>query len=658
MFSAGKSGGVKPTDPYFQDVTLLLTGDGTNGAQNNTFLDSSTNNFTITRNGNTTQGSFSPYGNLWSNYLASSANNCLRFGTSTNLALGAGDFTVEFWLYLIAAAPSYTTYVDWRTNGNTPANIPILLDWNNNGKMAFVVGTGSGFTTVLESASTVPLNTWTHVALVRSGTSVTLYWNGASVATGTSSVNFGIETFSISNPQASNYNPNAYFSNFRIVKGTAVYTSAFTPSTTPLTAISGTSLLTCQSNRFIDNSSNNFALTVNGTPSVQRFSPFQPTSAYSTSVIGGSMYDDGNGDYLYKAAISLSGNWTIEGFFYFTSASGSSVHVVSANNGGSGAPDFIGGFNSSNLGFYLTGWVTSGVAFPLNQWCHIATVNNSGTVTMYLNGVSICSGTGYGSYTYNGELIIGSYFNRQSGYYSNIRFSTIARYTSTFTPSTAPFVSDANTYLLLNMTNAGIPDAAMMNDLETVGNAQVSTTVKKYGTGSLSFDGTGDYIVSPTFSSTNAPSALYSPNGAFTVECWINPTDRSSRSIVGYGTGSTVWVLQFDGSNHVQFKWANTVPTVYTAISTSTISTGAWTHIAATYDGSNIRIFVNGTLEATTATSGTLRSISSPILGVGSWGGSFGDPTYYGYIDDLRITNGYARYTANFTPPTAALPTY
>ena len=71
MFAASKTGAVTaaPSDPQFDYVTLLLNGDGTNGAQNNTFLDSSTNAFTITRNGNTTQGSFSPYGSLWSNYL-------------------------------------------------------------------------------------------------------------------------------------------------------------------------------------------------------------------------------------------------------------------------------------------------------------------------------------------------------------------------------------------------------------------------------------------------------------------------------------------------------------------------------------------------------------------------------------------------------------
>ena len=64
MIAAAFSGSAAPpvtSDPYFEYTTLLLPGNGTNGAQNNTFLDSSANNFTITRNGNTTQGTFSPF---------------------------------------------------------------------------------------------------------------------------------------------------------------------------------------------------------------------------------------------------------------------------------------------------------------------------------------------------------------------------------------------------------------------------------------------------------------------------------------------------------------------------------------------------------------------------------------------------------------------
>ena len=67
---------LKQPDPYFEYVSLLLSGEtaAINGAQNNTFQDSSTNNFTITRNGNTTQGSFSPYLPNWSNYFDGSGD--------------------------------------------------------------------------------------------------------------------------------------------------------------------------------------------------------------------------------------------------------------------------------------------------------------------------------------------------------------------------------------------------------------------------------------------------------------------------------------------------------------------------------------------------------------------------------------------------------
>jgi len=82
MFAASKSGQVTgstpppppSSDPQFNYVSALLTGDGTNGAQNNTFIDSSANNFTITRAGNTTQGSVSPYGGNWSNYFDGSGD--------------------------------------------------------------------------------------------------------------------------------------------------------------------------------------------------------------------------------------------------------------------------------------------------------------------------------------------------------------------------------------------------------------------------------------------------------------------------------------------------------------------------------------------------------------------------------------------------------
>ena len=100
--AAGAAAGGGEVDPYFNQTVLLLHGDGSNGAQNNTFLDSSTNNFTITRNGNTTQGTFSPFSTQaggWSNYFDGSGDY-LTVADNTALDVEASDFTVEFFVYL------------------------------------------------------------------------------------------------------------------------------------------------------------------------------------------------------------------------------------------------------------------------------------------------------------------------------------------------------------------------------------------------------------------------------------------------------------------------------------------------------------------------------------------------------------------------------
>ena len=84
---------------------------------------------------------------------------------------------------------------------------------------------------------------WTHVAAVRSGSTMTLYVNGTSVGSTTNSSNLTDTLFRIGSAGYTGDYFTGYISNVRVVKGTAVYTGSFTPSTTPLTAVSGTSLL-------------------------------------------------------------------------------------------------------------------------------------------------------------------------------------------------------------------------------------------------------------------------------------------------------------------------------------------------------------------------------------------------------------------------------
>jgi len=100
--AAGNAG--EEADEDFANTVLLLHGDGTNGAQNNTFLDSSSNNFTITRNGNTTQGTFSPFSKpdgRWGNYF-DGTGEYLSAASNAAFSIGSSSFSIEAWIYPVA----------------------------------------------------------------------------------------------------------------------------------------------------------------------------------------------------------------------------------------------------------------------------------------------------------------------------------------------------------------------------------------------------------------------------------------------------------------------------------------------------------------------------------------------------------------------------
>ena len=225
-------------DPYFEYVTLLLTGDGANGVQNNTFVDSSTNAFSITRNGNTTQGSFSPYGSLWSNYF--NGSSYISIPKNSNLEIGASqDFTIEYWVNPENVGGSYNNVFGMSSKdycGVTSSSI--YLNGDSDPEIRFT--------------TTINKNTWYHIAWSRNSGTLKGFVNGTEVGsvsessktyfTNSSTLYYGAQ-------ETGSYPFKGCISNLRIVKGTGLYTGNFTPSTTPLTAISGTQLLTGQSNR-------------------------------------------------------------------------------------------------------------------------------------------------------------------------------------------------------------------------------------------------------------------------------------------------------------------------------------------------------------------------------------------------------------------------
>ena len=641
---AGASGG-EPNDPNFKNVTLLLHGDGSNGAQNNTFLDSSTNNFTITRNGNTTQGSFSPYGSNWSNYF-DGTGDYLTAPDNAPLQLGSSNFTIEFWVNfsVVPGASQGATLVSKFDTGNT--GYEVILYSNTLYFQAQTASIGMTY------AWTPTAGRWYHIAWTRSGSNSYGFIDGALVAS-TSSASGSItnlnQALQIGRRGDNTFYLNGYMSNVRILKGTALYTSNFTPPTAPLTAITNTSLLTCADNRFRDGSTNNFTITRNGDVKVTNFAPFAPSSSYSTTTNGGSAYFDGTGDYLdvpNNTAFDQNTSFTVEMWLYPTAS------VVDKYIYSQATTNFlqVATNPSGNIGIDKSGvtvLVSASSTLPLYTWTHVAMVSNGSTVTLYVNGVSQGSASVGTTVTSASTVRIGAYQGTGTlafpGYISNLRVvKGTAVYTANFTPPTSPVTAISGTGLLINATNAAIFDNSMKNDLETVGNAQISTSVKKFGTGSMYFDGSGDYLAIPT-----GPQ-LYFGTSDFTVEAWIYPTGGSGNRHIFSGNITSALGFCVNTSGKISVAKSGVVEII---ASTTTISTSTFTHVAATRSGNTFRIFVNGTLEATVTSSQDFSNFSDNRVGFEA-----GSSAYLGYIDDLRVTAGLARYTANFTPPTAAFP--
>jgi hypothetical protein len=659
MFAASKSGRVAAaaTDPYFPYVPLLLETTSTNGQQNNTFLDSSTNNFTITRNGTVTQGSVTPYwpNGQWGNYFNGSSDY-LTTPSNTAFDFWAGSFTFECWFFPTGNLNNSVLFSTG--SATTGANVGFF----NNTNVYF--NSGGGSQVIGGTAPT--LNVWNHIALTKSGSTFAVFLNGTRLGTSTSTgYPTGNQVAYLGANSANNSQFIAgYLSNARLVKGTAVYDptqTTLTVPTIPLTAITNTSLLTCQSNRFKDNSTNNFAITTAGTPKVQAFQPFSPTASYTDAAYGGSGYFSGSAQYLTAPSTSGalgSGDFTVQAWIYCT-GNPYTYSTILSNYSVSGATAFaiFSSFNNSKITLYVgnSTAVVSSANIVFNTWIHVAAVRSSGIVTLYINGVSqgtvsysgSSSGDGIARIACAGDNPTGTNFQ---GYISNVAWVIgTAVYTANFTPPTAPVTAITNTSLLLNFTNAGIYDAAVQNNAITVGSAQSSITQYKWSPTSMRFNGTTDWLT------TIDKPQLNIGTGDFTIECWVNRSATASGagngdSIISKGTNNIILSINVNTS---KFEFAQYGVAVLLT-STTVISNSTWYYVAITRSGTTLRMFVNGTQEASTTNSANFTSTTSMFIGADA---NNTNQRLNGYIQDLRITKGIARYTATFTAPTAAFPT-
>ena len=219
-----------------------------------------------------TSGSGSMYGNGSGSLLYTGVNTALSF---------AGNFTIEGWYNL-------ANFSNAAGGGN-----PGLIGYGTSNWVLVLPGGAYTFysagSVILSSSAVASANVWNHFALVRSGSTLTIYHNGTSVGTATNSSTISIGSSGVtvgSNGLSGVGSITGYMSNVRVVNGTAVYTSNFTPSTAPLTAITNTQLLltTVSPNQYLDSSSNGFTPTVASALTWNQASPFATGLGYKNRV--------------------------------------------------------------------------------------------------------------------------------------------------------------------------------------------------------------------------------------------------------------------------------------------------------------------------------------------------------------------------------------
>lgn len=219
----------------------------------------------------------------------------------------------------------------------------------------------------------------------------------------------------------------------------------------------------------------------------------------------------------------------------------------------------------------------------------------------------------------------------------------------------------ANVVLLLHMD--GAEGSTVFTDVKnhTItanGNAKISTAQSRFGAASGAFDGSGDWLSSGYVADWDLLP------GPFTIEGWVYITANRDNRIFATGGGAAAWnatngihVLVQRRSGQLDLQLASGGSSPIVALGGS-LPLNTWVHIAVSVGGGTARGFINGVQVLSFSTTGVNRPSGNPSLGIGKIPGETnpGSWDFGGYMDELRVTKGIARYTADFTPPTAPFP--
>ena len=378
----------------------------------------------------------------------------LKISSSSDFAYGTGDFTVEFWFYYTGAVPTNNNAFFWLQSGTNP-QISLMLRTTTLIPYAYAPTQGD----VIVANTAITPNTWQHHAMVRQGNTLTLYLDGNSI--GSTTYTSDISSSAQMNIGSSNNNVQwviGSLTDFRVVKGTAVYTGNFTPPTGPLTTTGGTYPSTTNVNTsitaghtklflkgtdasIIDKSQgNNLKLVGNTTGSTTQVK-FANTK---------SMYFDGSGDSVFVPYESIPSfgiiEFTIEGWIYMNNLTGHQLIVDKWVSGNSQGFQLYYRSTGTSLTFYTGNAIVvqdpSGSTISAQTWHHVAVTRDSGAnVRLYVDGLKKAQSFSNVSLDNTLPLRLGAsatstnYFN---GYMQDVKLSNKALYTADDESSNIP----------------------------------------------------------------------------------------------------------------------------------------------------------------------------------------------------------------------------
>jgi formylglycine-generating enzyme required for sulfatase activity len=624
-----------------------------NTLNNNTFSDGSANNFTITRTGNVSQGSFSPLSqNGWSSYF-NGTSSYVTVPDDNGFNFGSSNFTVETWVKFQSLPSSGGYACIYSQSSSANSNNCFNLFYGDTEKFFYTYSI-DGYTQIKVSGIsniTPVVGQWYHVAVVRNGSMIDLYVNGAkqtSYSIGVTQLYNSTALVSIgankTNVGVGNYF-NGFLTGFR-VSNSAIYTGSFAIPTTVFSSSATTSILLFQENRFVDKSSNGLTVSAIGAPRIFPYSPFKQSSNYNPAIMGSSAYFDGTGDYLSLASnASLSpgtSDFTIEAWIYPNAINSANATI----------------FYTNTIGGLFFGKIASGYGLKINggsdlisvpsltpySWTHLAISRQGSSLKLFVNGVlksTVTDNTNFSAGVSYLGLDNASLYP-YTGYISNFRFvKGSALYTNDFAiPNSIP-TAVTNTQLLLLFNKANIYDNSCHFNLETVDNAATSTAQFRSGSNSVSSDGNGDGLFSP------ANPLLEFGKNDFTIEGWYYANSSANYSALDIGlieTRNTTYVLA--PMIHISAGYINLSSNGVDILAGPLMPLDKWVHIAVVRSAGVSKLYVNGTMSASSSDANYYLNFLLTLNAKSYYGAT----SLMGFCSDLRIYRDYAKYTSNFIP--------